>query len=79
MLAGKPELCAHIQKLAVRPNYYLSWPTRDLPLSEDWVAMKISDIATMLTNLRTFDWDGLEMPRDGLWLTLRNSCVIPPE
>ncbi|KAJ7859779.1 hypothetical protein B0H14DRAFT_2745971 [Mycena olivaceomarginata] len=74
MLAGKPELCAHIQKLAVRPNYYLSWPTRDLPLSEDWVAMKISDIATMLTNLRTFDWDGLEMPRDGLWLTLRNSC-----
>ncbi|KAF7369538.1 F-box domain-containing protein [Mycena venus] len=74
MLALRPDLCAHIQKLAVRPNYYLAWPTRDVRLDEDWVAEKISVIAKTLTHLRTFDWDGLEMPRDGLWLTLRNSC-----
>ncbi|KAF7372077.1 F-box domain-containing protein [Mycena venus] len=74
MLAGRPELCAHIQKLTVRPNYYLAWPTRDVRLDEDWVAKKISVIAKTLTHLRTFDWDGLEMPRDELWLTLRNSC-----
>ncbi|KAJ6563817.1 hypothetical protein B0H19DRAFT_1219689 [Mycena capillaripes] len=74
MLAGRPELCAHIQKLVVRPNYYLAWPTRDVRLEEDWVAKKIAAIAKKLTYLRAFDWDGLEMPRDELWLTLRNSC-----
>ncbi|KAJ6549686.1 hypothetical protein B0H19DRAFT_1264606 [Mycena capillaripes] len=74
MLKARPELCAHIHKLAVRPNYYLAWPARDTQLSEEWVATMISRIAGTLTNLRTFDWDGLEMPRDGLWLTLRKSC-----
>jgi hypothetical protein len=76
MLAGRPELCANIQKLTLRPNYYLAWPMRDVRLDEDWVANKTSVIAKTLTHLRTFDWDGLEMPRDELWLTLRNSCVI---
>ncbi|KAJ7923903.1 hypothetical protein B0H13DRAFT_2399720 [Mycena leptocephala] len=74
MLAQRPDLCAHIQKLAVRPNYYLAWPTRDMQLSEEWVALMISAITKTLTHLRTFDWDGLEMPRDALWLTLRKSC-----
>ncbi|KAJ7077468.1 hypothetical protein C8R43DRAFT_910536 [Mycena crocata] len=74
MLEKRPELCAYIQKLAVRPNYYLAWPTRDAPLSEDVVASTICRIAPALVRLRTFDWDGLEMPRDDLWLVLRNSC-----
>jgi hypothetical protein len=78
MLAKNPALCAHVQKLAVRPNYYLAWPMRDTQLSEEWVAFMIVDIAKTLTHLRTFDWDGLEMPRDTLWLTLRKSCVIYP-
>ncbi|KAF8171023.1 hypothetical protein K438DRAFT_1853153 [Mycena galopus ATCC 62051] len=74
MLATRPELCAHIQKLAVRPNYYLAWPTRNEPLGADWVATMIMGFARTLTHLRAFDWDGLEMPPDALWLTLRNSC-----
>ncbi|KAJ7610736.1 hypothetical protein DFH06DRAFT_1308611 [Mycena polygramma] len=74
MLAKRPDLCAHIRKLAVRPNYYLAWPARDTQLSEEWVAMMIEEMAETLTSLRTFDWDGLEMPRDALWLTLRKSC-----
>ncbi|KAJ6609408.1 hypothetical protein B0H10DRAFT_1813767 [Mycena sp. CBHHK59/15] len=74
MLTRRPDLCAYIQKLAVRPNYYLAWPKVDQPLSEDWVASMISKIAQNLTRLHTFDWDGLEMPADSLWLTLRNAC-----
>ncbi|KAK7042082.1 F-box domain-containing protein [Favolaschia claudopus] len=76
MLVRKPELSQHIQKLAVRPNYYLSWPNRDVHLPEAWVAQVISRIARKkgLKQLRTFDWDGLEMPEDDLWRTLRNSC-----
>ncbi|KAJ7433620.1 hypothetical protein B0H11DRAFT_2208813 [Mycena galericulata] len=74
MLAKRPALCAHVTKLAVRPNYYLAWPTPDTPLNESWVAEMIRAIAPRLTRLRIFDWDGLEMPRDELWLTLRKSC-----
>ncbi|KAJ6452422.1 hypothetical protein C8R45DRAFT_1193815 [Mycena sanguinolenta] len=75
MLAERKHLCSKIHKLAVRPNYYLSWPTRDKLLSDEWVAKMITDIAKSLRNLRAFDWDGLEMPPDGLWRTLRNSCL----
>ncbi|KAJ7212820.1 hypothetical protein B0H12DRAFT_1156258 [Mycena haematopus] len=74
MLAERKHLCPHIRKLAVRPNYYLSWPTRNERLSEKRVATMIVAIVKSLTHLRAFDWDGLEMPPDGLWRTLRNSC-----
>lgn len=75
MLANRPDICAHIRKFAVRPNYYLSWPKPDEPLSEDWVVHTIMSIAPSLTSLHTFDWDGLEVPKDCLWGTLRNSYV----
>ncbi|KAJ7025797.1 hypothetical protein C8F04DRAFT_126479 [Mycena alexandri] len=75
MLWRNPDLCSYIQKLAVRPNYYLAWPARDVPMQEGVVVELICKIAKNLTNLRTFDWDGLDMPpRDELWLTLRTSC-----
>ncbi|KAJ7762953.1 hypothetical protein B0H16DRAFT_1718787 [Mycena metata] len=74
MLQRDPEICGYIQKLAVRPNYYLAWPARDVPMREGLVVELICKVAKNLTNLRTFDWDGLEMPRDELWLTLRTSC-----
>ncbi|KAJ7488490.1 hypothetical protein B0H11DRAFT_2278490 [Mycena galericulata] len=74
MLASRPDLCAHITKLVVRPNCYLAWPTADTPLDESWVADTVALIAPKLTRLRTFDWGGLEMPRDEMWFTLRNSC-----
>ncbi|KAG9220200.1 hypothetical protein CCMSSC00406_0007105 [Pleurotus cornucopiae] len=73
-LSDNPRLCAHIRKLAVRPNYYLAWPKPDEPLDEDWVAKAIIDLAPHLKYLHTFDWDGLEMPEDELWTVLRTSC-----
>ncbi|KAJ6603610.1 hypothetical protein DFH09DRAFT_1124694 [Mycena vulgaris] len=74
MLAARPELCAHVRKLAVRPNYYLAWPACDVSVSEEWVADTIARLAPHLTGLRTFDWDGCEMPPDTLWHALRTAC-----
>ncbi|KAJ7204105.1 hypothetical protein GGX14DRAFT_544192 [Mycena pura] len=74
LLLRRPDLCAHVRKLALRPNYYLSWPARDTSISESWVASMLCSIAPSLTNLRTFDWDGSEMAPNALWLTLRQSC-----
>ncbi|KAF9456661.1 hypothetical protein BDZ94DRAFT_331836 [Collybia nuda] len=74
LLGQRPDLCALIRKLAVRPNYYLAWPKPDKPLDEEWVASKIAKIAPYLTSLNTFDWDGLEVPVDVLWSTLRTCC-----
>jgi hypothetical protein len=76
MLADRPDICAHIRRFAVRPNYYLSWPKPDEPLDEDWVVARIEAIAPSLTSMHTFDWDGLEMPLDRLWGTLQSSYVI---
>jgi hypothetical protein len=75
MLSRRPDICAHVRKLAVRPNYYLAWPKPDDPLDESWVVTMIEGIAKNLTSLHTFDWDGLEMPDDRLWGTLQTLCV----
>ncbi|GLB40830.1 hypothetical protein LshimejAT787_0900450 [Lyophyllum shimeji] len=74
MLAKRPDICVHIRKLTVRPNYYLSWPKPDEPLEESWVEYMIGQIAGNLTSLHTFDWDGLELPSDRMWGTLRRCC-----
>lgn len=74
MLAQHRHLCGLIRKLAVRPNYYLSWPRPDEPLDERWVVDMIKEIADGLTSMHTFDWDGLELPKDCLWDSLRLRC-----
>ncbi|KAJ6536457.1 hypothetical protein DFH09DRAFT_1179029 [Mycena vulgaris] len=74
MLANRPEFCAHVRKLTVRPNYYLAWPAPDSAVSERCVAQAIERLAPTLTWLRSFDWDGCEMPPDFLWHALRTSC-----
>ncbi|KAF7316040.1 F-box domain-containing protein [Mycena indigotica] len=74
LLARHPELCGHIRKLALRPNYYLAWPNRDSAVDEVWVAKMVRIIAPGLKKLKTFDWDGTEMPSNTLWRTLRESC-----
>ncbi|KAJ7196081.1 hypothetical protein GGX14DRAFT_673800 [Mycena pura] len=56
-LLRRPDLCAHVRKLALRPNY-LSWSARGTSISENWVASMVCSIAPSLANLRTFDWDG---------------------
>ncbi|KAF8987544.1 hypothetical protein BDQ17DRAFT_1374962 [Cyathus striatus] len=44
--------------------------------ARQWVVGAIERIAASsgLGSLSTFDWDGLEVPRDGLWRTLRECC-----
>ncbi|PPQ93590.1 hypothetical protein CVT25_005470 [Psilocybe cyanescens] len=74
MLRSRKDICAHVRKLAVRPNYYLAWPRPDEQLSEAWVVTMIQDISMDLTAMHTFDWDGLELPDDSLWETLRSNC-----
>ncbi|TFK71967.1 hypothetical protein BDN72DRAFT_876816 [Pluteus cervinus] len=76
LLLTRPEIARHVRKLAVRPNYYLAWPKPDEPIEEDWVANQIMLIAESgsLSMLHTFDWDGLEMPKDELWSTLQRCC-----
>ncbi|KAF8886606.1 hypothetical protein CPB84DRAFT_1816707 [Gymnopilus junonius] len=71
MLKDRKDICGYIKKLAVRPNYYLAWPRPDEQLSEDWVVSMIEYISKDLTTMHTFDWDGLELPKDSLWATLR--------
>ncbi|KAH9476327.1 hypothetical protein JR316_0011902 [Psilocybe cubensis] len=74
MLKSRKDICGYVRKLAVRPNYYLAWPRPDEQLSEEWVVSMIEDISMDLISLHTFDWDGLELPDDSLWHTLRSNC-----
>ena len=71
MLSKRGDICGHIRKLVVRPNYHLSWPKRDKFVDEEWVSVMIAKIAPSLVLLNTFDWDGLEVPCDKLWDALR--------
>ncbi|KAG6835456.1 hypothetical protein H0H93_001306 [Arthromyces matolae] len=71
MLSSHPEICAHIRKLGVRPNYYLAWPKTDKVLDEDWVVLTIAKMAKHLLSLNAFEWSGNEIPRDLLWSSLR--------
>ena len=75
MLKQRRDICSYIRKLALRPNYYLAWPKQDDDLSEAWVAEMIEIISKDLKMMHTFDWDGLELPRDSLWTTLRLKYV----
>lgn len=77
-LLRAPHLTRHIRKLAVRPNYYLAWPKPDAPpINEDLVADLVVRLAEAgrLEELRTFDWDGLEMPKDAVWAVLASHCL----
>lgn len=76
MLRKERHICGFIRKLAVRPNYYLAWPKPDEELSEAWVADMIEAISKDLIILHTFDWDGLELPKDSLWSALRIQYVL---
>lgn len=77
MFVKRPNICRYIRKIAVRPNYYLAWPKANERLAEDWVVEMLLLIAENMPLLHTFDWDGLEMPTDRLWATLRDklSCA----
>jgi len=45
-------------------------------IEEEWLAITVQRLAKNFASLHTFVWDGLEMPTDELWLTLRTSCPM---
>ncbi|KAJ7197107.1 hypothetical protein B0H12DRAFT_1167348 [Mycena haematopus] len=72
-LVSEPHLAAHIHKLTVRPNHASRWGN-EKHIEESWVVDVPEELAAHLGNLHTFIWDGLESPKDSLWLALRLNC-----
>ncbi|KAJ7142630.1 hypothetical protein C8R44DRAFT_865949 [Mycena epipterygia] len=72
MFGSRPELCTHIRT----PELLSRLAERNTPISDEWVALIVMGLARIgsLTHLRSFDWDGREMPRDSLWRALRTAC-----
>ena len=64
MLLSRPHLCSYINDPTI--TYYLAWPKADGPVDEGSVVKMIIDLSKHLTNMHTFDWDGLELPKDEL-------------
>ncbi|GLB39953.1 hypothetical protein LshimejAT787_0704630 [Lyophyllum shimeji] len=70
----QPELTAqHIRSLIVRPNNVERTAAGD-HLNEALVAGLVIKIASRMRLLRSFCWDGQEMPDDRMWLALRQFC-----
>ncbi|KAF8909635.1 hypothetical protein CPB84DRAFT_1431427 [Gymnopilus junonius] len=72
-LAKRPEVMQHIRRLVVRPNS-VEWTDPADEMDEDLVACLIARMADRLRNMEAFEWDGMEMPDDGLWSALKTSC-----
>lgn len=69
-------LCSYIRELVLKPNYYLAWPRKDRHIDENWVSSMVEKLAKKgwLANLESFEWEGLEVPRDEMWEALRFGC-----
>lgn len=74
LLVQRPDITRFIRKLVVRPNLF-EWAIPEEQLSEFWVSGLIERMAPNLPLLHTFIWDGIEMPSDKIWTTLRLSYV----
>ncbi|KAF9563821.1 hypothetical protein CPC08DRAFT_305554 [Agrocybe pediades] len=74
-LSRKPHLSQHIRALAIHVNA-LEWTERGDEVDEDLVAGLVAKMAERrgLKGLEAFEWDGMEMPVDSLWMALKNSC-----
>lgn len=75
-LRARPDIANHVQKLILRPSYF----TPASPSASDteaYIASAMDLLAPSLGCLRTFIWDGLEMPQDRIWATLRARYVLP--
>ncbi|KAG6830405.1 hypothetical protein H0H92_000901 [Tricholoma furcatifolium] len=70
-----PKLARHIRSLTVRPNNVERSSSNDY-LDEEYVAGVIATMACHMPLLRSFLWDGLEMPNDKLWIALRQFCPL---
>jgi len=71
-LLQHPEIACHVQKLVVRPNHR-EWYIPENQVKEKEVTAIIQQLATHLSNLHTFIWDGQGLPGDLFWYLLRTS------
>lgn len=74
-LSRQPALALLVRRLVVRVNNP-EWTDPGDEIDEDVIAALITQIASAgwLKPLIAFEWDGLEMPHDNLWLSLQVSC-----
>ena len=73
-LSEQREITQHIHTLIVRPNNVERTLAGDF-LDETFVSNIIVRMSSRLPALRAFTWDGMEMPEDSLWHSLRNLFV----
>jgi hypothetical protein len=73
-LSRQPSLALLVRRLVVRINNP-EWTDPGDAIDEDIIASLIGQIASAgnFKSLSSFEWDGLEMPHDRLWLSLRVS------
>jgi len=73
-LSKSSDLAQYVRRLAVRTNN-LEWTDKGGEIDEVLISNLIGRIAASgsLNSLEAFEWDGLEMPHDDLWLALRTS------
>ncbi|KAF5320956.1 hypothetical protein D9619_000393 [Psilocybe cf. subviscida] len=74
-LSKNHDVTQYIRRLIVRPNS-LQWTEPGDEVDEDGVASLVAAMASAghLRALEAFEWDGIEMPHDAMWLALRKSC-----
>lgn len=73
----QPDITRHIHTLIVRPNNMERTPTGDF-LDETFISTVVIRMSSRLPALKSFTWDGVEMPADGLWHNLRKLFVEIP-
>lgn len=73
-LSKYPNISQHVRELIVRVNL-VEWTGADERVDEDLVATLISKLAVKLQRLESFEWDGLEMPHNSLWQSLKTKYV----
>ncbi|KAJ7591728.1 hypothetical protein C8J56DRAFT_931645 [Mycena floridula] len=73
-LIAHPHIARYIRSLSLSPNYLKIYHSPKSLQNEIEVAQAVELLAPNLHSLEKFIWDGLGMPADSLWLTLRNCC-----
>ncbi|KAJ8503363.1 hypothetical protein ONZ45_g10922 [Pleurotus djamor] len=74
-LAREPDVAMFVKKLIIRPNHR-AWEStvHQEEQNESWIADLVTIIAAQgkFQQLKAFHWDGMEVPKDKLWVTLRS-------
>lgn len=69
-LISRPDIAGCVKSLTIAPNYLENHDKRLLK-EELVIARNLKRVIPNLHSLREFRWDGLEIPEDSIWLSLR--------